>query len=112
MATYQFITIVGSILGIGLALAVLIMRITARLDADRRATDTRTDADRRAAETRSDRYLAEAAARSDRYLAEAAADRRAMQESIDAFRTEMSTFRTEMHRLAERQVRVEATAAD
>ena len=39
--------------------------------------------------------------------AEAAADRRAFQQSMDGFRTEMRTFQTEMQRLAERQSRVQ-----
>ena len=71
-------SIIGSVVAVGLALAVLIMRGTARIDADRRA-----------------------------FQSEAAADRRACQAGMDAFRAEMNTFRTEMRRLAERQSLVE-----
>ena len=76
------LSIIGSVIGTGLALAVLMMRITARLDADRRATDAKADADRRAFDAKAD------------------ADRRAHQASMDA-------FRTEMREIAERQARVE-----
>lgn len=108
MLSYQFITIVLSILAVGATLMIGAIRITSRLDTDRRATDKRIED-----------YLAEAAAdrrdattRSDRYLVEAAADRRAIQASTDAFRTEMTSFRDEMHRLAERQARMEGIADD
>ena len=82
-----------SIIGTGLALALLMMRITARLDADRRAADAKADADRRAADARAD---------ADRHAfeAKADADRRAHQASMDA-------FRVEMREIAERQARVE-----
>lgn len=78
MPTADLIAIIGSVLGVGLALAMLIMRSTARVDADRRA-----------------------------FQAEAAHDRRALQASMDSFRAAMDSFRTEMRRLAERQSRVE-----
>ena len=94
MLTYQFVTLivslVASVIGVGIGLTIVTMRVTGRLDTDRRATD----------------------ARIEKYLAEGAADRRAIQASTDAFRGEMSTFRAEMHRLAERQARLEGTAAD
>ena len=60
MTDPQLFSIIGSVLGVGLALSVLIMRSTARIDADRRA-----------------------------FQAEAAADRRAFQAGMDQFRTEM-----------------------
>ena len=82
MPTADLIAIIGSVLGVGLALAVLIMRSTARVDADRHA-----------------------------FQAEAAQDRRALQASMDSFRAEMDSFRAdfraEMQRLAERQSRIE-----
>ena len=71
-----------SIIGTGLALAVIMMRITARLDADRRAADAKADADRRAFDAKAD------------------ADRRAHQASMNA-------FRADMREIAERQARVE-----
>ena len=52
-------SIIGSVLGTGLALAVLMMRITARLDADRRAADARADADRRAHQASMDTFRVE-----------------------------------------------------
>ena len=76
------LSIIGTVVGTGLALAVLMMRITARLDADRRAADAKWAADRRAADSKWD------------------ADRRAHQASMDA-------FRVEMREIAERQARVE-----
>ena len=76
------LSIIGSVVGTGLALAVIMMRITARLDADRRAADAKADADRRAFEAKAD------------------ADRRAHQASMDAFRADMRA-------IAERQARVE-----
>ena len=83
MPTAELIAIIGSVLGsalgVGLALAVLIMRSTARVDADRRTLQAATDA----------------------YRSDRAAERRALQASMD-------TFRTEMMRLAERQTRLEA----
>ena len=65
-------------LAVGVALATLIMRSTARMDADRRA-----------------------------FQAEAAADRRHSDAKMDAFRAGMDKFRAEMQRLAERQSHVE-----
>ena len=94
MLTYQFVALVVSLLvsvtGVGIGLTIVTMRVTGRLDTDRRATD----------------------ARIEKYLAEGAADRRAIQASTDALRGEMSAFRTEMYRLAERQTRLEGATAD
>jgi len=70
--------IIGSVVGVGLALAVLIMRTTARLD----------------------RRLDEGAAGRRAFQAEAAQDRRALQQAMDQ-------FRNEMQRLAERESRLE-----
>ena len=79
MPTAELIAIIGTMLGVGLALAVLIIRSTARVDADRRALQATMDA----------------------FRSESAADRRALQASMD-------TFRAEMMRLAERQTRLDA----
>ena len=76
------LSIIGTVIGTGLAIAALIMRNTARLDSDRRSFEAKADADRRAADARAD------------------ADRRAHQASMDA-------FRAEMREIAERQARVE-----
>jgi len=94
------LSIIGTVVGTGLALAVLMMRITARLDADRRAADAKFDADRRAADAKfdADRRASDASQRA--YEARADADRRAYQASMDA-------FRVEMREIAERQARVE-----
>ena len=43
MPAADMIAIIGSVLGVGLALAVLIMRSTARVDADRRALQVAMD---------------------------------------------------------------------
>ena len=58
MTTVEFVTLLGSVVGVGLALAVLIMRTTTRLDrcideaaADRRAFQTEAAQDRRAFQT-------------------------------------------------------------
>lgn len=67
----QLFTIVGSVLGVGIALAALMIGLIAWLRAD-----MKTD------------------------RAEAARDRRAFQQSMDGFRAEMRTFQTEMQRLA------------
>ena len=75
-------TIIGTGVTVGVALAMLIMRSTARIDADRRAADAQHDADRRAVEDRFDRAIAE-------------------------WRSAMADFRAEMQRLAERQSHVE-----
>ena len=50
----ETLTILGTILGVGLALAALIMRGTSRLDADRRDVQQRFDADRRETQRRFD----------------------------------------------------------
>ena len=74
----QLFTIVGSVLGVGIALAALIIGLIAWL---------------------------RAGMKTDR--AEAAQDRRAFQQAMDGFRAEMRTFQTEMQRLAERQSHLE-----
>ena len=97
MVTAEFITIIGTVVGTGLALgvglAMLIMRSTVRVDADRRAFQAEAAQDRRA-------FQAEAAQDRRALQAEAAQDRRALQAPMDS-------FRAEMQRLAERQSRVE-----
>ena len=76
------LTIIGTVLAVGLALAGLIMRSRARLDEDRRAFQT-----------------------------EAAADRRVWQTTMDTFRTEMQRLAerhaSEMRGLAQRQPHAE-----
>ncbi len=72
------LTIIGTVLAVGVGLAALIMRSTARLDAERRAIQARFD-------TAMDTFRSE----------------------MGAFRSEMRTFEREMLRLAERQSRVE-----
>lgn len=79
MPTADLIAIIGSVLGVGLALGIMTMRITARIDADRRA-----------------------------FQAEAAQDRRALQASMDRFQAGMDAYRADMQRLAERQSGLEA----
>ena len=78
MTDPQLFSIIGSVLGVGIALGALIIGLIAWLRAD-----MKTD------------------------RAEAAQDRRAFQRSMDGFRAEMRTFQTEMQRLAERQSHLE-----
>ena len=58
MTPDQLFTVIGSTVGsvtvVGIALAVLILRVTSRLDADRRAFQAAADADRRALQARFD----------------------------------------------------------
>ena len=51
------LTIIGTVVAVGLTLAGLIMRSTARVDADRRAADAQHDADRRATDARFERAM-------------------------------------------------------
>ena len=91
MTPDQLLTIIGSTVGsvavVGIALAVLILRVTSRLYADRRAFQTAADTDRRASQTAAD------------------TDRRAFHAAMDA-------FRAEMQRLAEQQSHVEGRVAE
>ena len=91
MPTFDLIAIIGSVVGSTfaavLALGMMIMRITARIDADRRAFQAEAAQDRRALQATMDR----------------------LQATMDRFQTGMDTFRAEMQRLAERQSRIEAT---
>ena len=52
------LAIIGTVPAVGLALAALIMRSTARQDADRRATQAAAEADRRAIQARFDTAMA------------------------------------------------------
>ena len=90
MTPDQLYTIIGSVVAVGISLAVLILRATSRID----RVQSEGAADRRALQ-----------ASIDRVQSEGAADRRALQASMD-------TFRTEMQRLAERQPRLEGSTGD
>ena len=63
MTPDQLLTIIGSTVGsvavVGIALAVLILRVTSRLDADRRAFQAAADADRRAFHAAMDAFRTE-----------------------------------------------------
>ena len=52
------LAIIGTVPAVGLALATLIMRSTARQDADRRATQAAAEADQRAVQARFDTAMA------------------------------------------------------
>ena len=82
---YEFFTIIGTIVGIGIALGAVLLDNTHRLD----SAIAEASADRRAAD-----------AKMDEFRAEAAADRRAFQASMDE-------YRRDMRRLGERQARLE-----
>ena len=89
-----------TVIGMGIALATLILITTAR-------SNRRIDEHIASTDDRFDRYLARTDEKFNAYLAEAANDRRALQSGMDE-------FRREMRRLAERQSRIEgrqATAA-
>ena len=83
------LTIIGTVLAVGVGLAALIMRSTARLDRRIDSDKATADADRRAIQARFDTAM-------DTFRSE-----------MGAFRSEMRTFEREMLRLAERQSRVE-----
>lgn len=63
MSTADLFAIIGSMfgstLGVALALGVMTMRITARIDADRRAFQAEAAQDRRALQASMDRFQAE-----------------------------------------------------
>ena len=82
---YEFFTIIGTIVGIGIALGAVLLDNTHRLD----SAIAEASADRRAAD-----------AKMDEFRAEAAADRRASDAKMDE-------FRRHMRRLGERQARLE-----
>ena len=91
MPSVDLIAIIGSIFGSALALGVMMMRIAARIDADRRAFQAEAAQDRRALQATMDRHQASS------------------QASMDRHQASMDRFQAEMQRLAERQSRVEAT---
>lgn len=99
--TPELLAVLVTMLGIGVALAALILTVSARgiarLDrhiaeaaADRRAFEAQAAADRRAADAKMDEWL------------------RASDTKMDEFRKRMDEFRGHMQRLGERQARVEA----
>lgn len=79
-------SVFGSALGVCLTLGVMAMRITARIDADRRAFQAEAAADRRALQATMDRHQA----------------------SMDRYQAGMDAYRADMQRLAERQAGPEA----
>ena len=93
----EILTLIGTVIAIGVALATLILIATAR-------TNQRIDNHLARTDDRFDKHLTRTDAKFDRYLAEAASDRRALQSSMD-------DFRREMQRLAERQSRLEGQPA-
>ena len=100
----ETLTLIGTVVGIGIALATLILVTTARsnrrIDEHIESTDNKFDKYLSRTDERFDKYLSRTDDRFDKYLAEAANDRRALQSGMDE-------FRREMRRLAERQSRVE-----
>ena len=93
----EILTLIGTVIGIGVALATLILITTARINQRFDNHLARTD-------DRFDKFLTRTDEKFDKYLAEAASDRRAHQSSMD-------DFRREMQRLAERQSRLEGQPA-
>ena len=86
----ELLAVLVTVLGIGVALAALILTVSARGIA------------------RLDRHISEAAADRRAFEAQAAADRRAFDAKMDEFRNRMDEFRGHMQGLGERQARVEA----
>ena len=105
-----------AIVGAAIALAALIIRSTSRTDRRIDRFEDAMEAHRAAADAarQADRAAADAARQADRAAADAA--RQAEQAAADAdrrtFQAAMDDFRKEMHRLAERQTRIEGAAAD
>lgn len=89
----EILTLIGTVVGIGIALATLILVTTAR-------SNQRIDNHIAATDDKFEKYLTRNDQKFDTYLAETANDRRAMQAGIDE-------LRRQMQRLAERQSRVE-----
>lgn len=111
MLTPEILAVLLPMIAIGVALAVLIMRVSSRLE--NRIDSYRKEAveDRRAFQSRMDSYLKEAVedrrafqSRMDDFGRVAAEDRRALQSGMD-------DFRKEMQRLAERQSYVDGARA-
>ena len=80
LTRYQFFTIIGTLVGVGIALGALMLDNTHRLDS----------------------AMAEAAADRRAFQAEAAADRRAEDIKMDEFRDRMAEHRRHMQRLGVR----------
>ena len=97
MFPLEILTLIGTVIVIGVVLATLILIATAR-------TNQRIDNHLARTDDRFDKFLITANEKFDKYLAEAASDRRALQSSMD-------DFRREMQRLAERQSRLEGQPA-
>lgn len=88
--------IVLSIIGVGVALAALMLRVTARLD----NAIAEAGADRRAADAKMDEWRRESNAKMDEW-------RRHSDAKMDEFRGRMDEFRGHMQRLGERQAHLE-----
>ena len=86
---YEFFTIIGTIVGIGITLGAVLLTTTGRIEARLDSAIAEAAADRRAAD-----------AKMDEFRAQAAADRRASDAKMDE-------FRRHMRQLGERQARLE-----
>ena len=93
----EILTLIGTVIAIGIGLATLILVTTRR-------SNQRIDNYLVKTDDKFDKYLTRTDDKFDKYLAEAASDRRAHQSSMDE-------FRRQMQQLAERQSRVEAERA-
>ena len=99
--------IVLSIVGVGVALAALMLRTVARLDnaiaeagADRRAADAKMDEWRRHSDAKMDEWRRHSDAKMDEW-------RRDSDAKMDEFRGRMDEFRGHMQRFGERQAHLE-----
>ena len=93
----EILTLIGTVIGVGVALGALVLVTTRR-------SNQRIDTYLAKTDDKFDKYLIRTDDKFDAYLAEAASDRRAHQSSMDE-------FRRQMQRLAERQSRVEGERA-
>ena len=93
----EILTLIGTVIAIGIGLATLILVTTRRSNQRIDNYLVRTD-------DKFDKYLTRTDEKFDKYLAEAASDRRAHQSAMDE-------FRREMQRLAERQSRLDGERA-
>ena len=104
----EILTLIGTVIAIGIGLATLILvttrRSNQRIDNYLVRTDDKFDKYLTRTDEKFDKYLARTDGKFDKYLSEAASDRRAHQSSMDDFRREMQRF-------AERQSRLDGKQA-
>ena len=103
-----------AILSVGVALGLLMLTTTGRIESQIAGTNARLDsaiaeaaAERRAFEAQAAADRRASDAKMDEFRAQAAADRRASKTEMDEFRKRMDEFRSDMQQLGEHQARLE-----